>query len=158
MLGGPIQLLLVSAAGKTSNLRIQGILAWASSISRHLPRWPQVHFVKRRQDLVHSMFTGSTKCWTLCSTCLDRSRTKQELAALPYSLPIFYTRVAGELVDLLSDTDLAIGSWVWITAKTPKEAFGSNDCGVFTCCLAATYMIGIEAVGRLEPWKVSCGN
>jgi len=96
------------------------------------------------------VFIGPTEAghWTLL--VIDRTREGNYLAVFFDSLPSFSKGVYQHLQEILQHTPWIDDSYTWINATVPMQWKCSNDCGVFMCCIASLYTLGLEKQSLLS--------
>ncbi len=104
---------------------------------------------ERDKLILFQIFSGDINCGHWSLLVLDRTRGEGNHMAVYFdSLP----SSPGLELTLQGDF-LKVGiidkASRWITARVPKQAKGSLDCGAFMCCTASAYTMALEKAGLL---------
>jgi hypothetical protein len=81
--------------------------------------------------------------WSLL--VLDRTRGEgRHIAVFFDSLPSFHPGFEAAVRDDLVKAGVVHNASQWITARVPKQASASNDCGAYMCCIASSYIMAFQ--------------
>ena len=111
---------------------------------------PGSSFIEWRTDplVVLQIFSGPRHCGHWSGLIIDR--TRERAAAIYFdSLPSYNPKMFSYCKGMLLKAGILDETCNWITARLPKQAGGSNDCGVFMCCTAVAYIKTLMSNGAL---------
>lgn len=118
-------------------------------------------FVDWKQDdiIILQIFSGPTEAGHWSCAIIDRTRgDRKHVVVYLDSLPTSAPQAKEELRSSLLRFGIIDSSTPWITADVPRQGIGSNDCGVFMCCLSALYIEALEKELLLHQQQLPSAN
>jgi hypothetical protein len=86
------------------------------------------------------IFRGHPECGHWALAVVDRTVWKQGIVVLFDSMPGCFPDTLEMLKVWLAGSPLTTEGCKWITADMPHQGKGTQDCGVWMCCMASLYV------------------
>jgi len=89
--------------------------------------------------------------WTLL--IIDRTVFRPGIAVFCDSLPSYEPHLFESLKERFCGTRAISDKTRWIRSSMPRQGLGTNNCGVWMCCIAAAYVCSLWAKNVLCPYS-----